>query len=122
MPVVADTVYSRVEILKALDDLGLTRSWLATRIQESKQNVHNWLDTESPTEPQDPTVWQKMTDAIVSMGRPRIAVPEEIRQLGIDVGIAILEGDDETARQLAPRLIRELSAPYSSDQRSRKKT
>lgn len=120
MPLVADVVYSRGEILDALQSLGLTRAWLAARINESKQNVHNWLHPETPTEPQDPTVWQRMTDALVQMGRPKTAIPEDIKELGVELGLAVLSGDDETARRLAPQIIRELTRPYP-DPGSRKK-
>lgn len=116
----ADLIYRREEVLEALSTLGLTKAWLAARINESKQNVHNWLNPTNPTDPQDPTVWERMTEALVQMGKPRTLVPDEIRDMGIELGLAVLSGDDDTARRIAPQIIRELSRPYP-DNKSRKK-
>lgn len=120
VPTVADIIYTRGEVIEALQTLGLTRAWLAARINESKQNVHNWLNPSNPTDPQDPTVWERMTDALIQMGKPKTAIPDDLREMGIELGLAVLSGDDETARRIAPEIIRQLSR-NSPDPRSKKR-
>lgn len=122
VPAVADVIYTRGEIIEALQTLGLTRAWLAARINESKQNVHNWLNPTAPTDPQDPTVWERMTEALIQMGKPKAAIPDDLRELGLELGLAVLSDDPDDAkeaRRMARELIRILGRP-SSAPRSRK--
>lgn len=108
---------TRSEILDALTALRLKPSWLAVQIGTTRQNVYNWLDTANPTEPADPGMWERMTEAIAAMGKPKMQVPDDIRELGINLGIAVLAGDDDEARRIAPLIIRELSRPYPNSKR-----
>lgn len=123
VPVVADVIYTRSQILATLDSLGLTKAWLASQIKESKQAVHKWLHPTDWSEPQDPTVWQRMTDVLERMvsgpSRPE-AISPEVRQWSVDLSIAVLMGDDESAKAIAPQILRELTRTYS-DSESRKK-
>lgn len=115
----ADRILSRAEIVAALNGAGLTVSWLARQIDESRQNVTSWLKDENPTVPNDATVWQKMSDALSSITHSRGGIPDDIRRAGIDLAIAVLTGDQETAQKLAPGLIRELSSPYGESGRKK---
>jgi SOS-response transcriptional repressor LexA len=51
----------RTEVRRLLDEWDLSDAWLARRIKETKQNVSNWL---AGTSPQDPSVWDRMLEAI----------------------------------------------------------
>lgn len=105
----------RSEIVQALDGLGLSKAWLAKRIGEERQSVQRWLDEEEPDEPRDASVWERMTNVLTGLGKPRPPVPAELRQLGIDLAIAVMQKDEETAQRLAPKIIRELTRPYNPD-------
>lgn len=116
----AERVLSRAEIVAALESAGLKPAWLANQIGESRQVVSTWLRADNPAQPSDPTVWQKMSDALANITQSRGGIPEDIRRSGIDLAIAVLTGDSETAIRLAPGLIRELSAPYGEPVRKKK--
>lgn len=121
VPLVADVIYTREQVIEALSDLGLTKAWLASQIKESKQAVHNWLNSEAPTEPQDPTVWERMTDVLTRMGRaPADMLTADLRQWAADISIATLTGDTQAALDIAPKILKELTRGRT-DQRSRKK-
>jgi hypothetical protein len=109
---VSERVMARDEIVETLAALRLSKAWLATQIKESRQSVSNWLDIQNPTDPQDPTVWERMTSALMTMGKPKEVIPDDLREMGIEIALAVLSGDEDTARRLAPGLIRELSRPY----------
>ncbi len=122
MPFVADVIYTRDQVIEALQDLNLTKSWLAGQIKESKQSVHNWLDSEAPTEPQDPTVWERMTEVLTRMGRaPADMLTADLKQWAADISIATLTGDTQAALDIAPKILRELTKARP-DPRSRKKS
>lgn len=92
--------------------MNLTKSWLADQIGKGRAQVHRWLDPEKPIEPRDPGVWERMTNVILQMGRPRAPLAPELRQQIIDLGLAVLEEDFDVAKKIAPRIIREISRPY----------
>lgn len=117
---VADRVLSRGEIVAALDAAGLKVAWLANQIGESRQVVSSWLRDSTPSQPHDPTVWQRISDVVSQITQSRGGIPEDIRRNGIDLAIAVLTGDQETAIRVAPSLIRELSAPYGEPGRKKK--
>ena len=66
----------REEVRHLLKVHSRNMSWLERQTGISKQNVSNWLRPENPTNPQDPTAWEKLLRALgaETLDRPRPVV------------------------------------------------
>ena len=104
-------VLSRDEVNRILVERRLTPAWLADQIGVNRQNVYKWLDTMNPSEPRDPLIWVRISDAL---NRPQsdTATAEQlldrISKLATDLALAHLTRQEQEGDLLAQEVIRAL--------------